>query len=137
MIYEFDIVVPANTSASNPVVQEMRLSRGIIHKLEVQFPYGCRFMVKIAIRRGLHQVWPTNPDGSIKAEGFTVSFPVFYPLEKAPYKLQALAWAPGTTYSHTVTVRLGIEPREVLMPERPELGFLKRLEQLIFGGRMA
>ena len=133
MLFEYDLVIPADTPASSPVKLEMPLARGIIHKAEAQFLFGCRGLVFVTIRRALHQVIPNNPDGSLKAEGYVISFPLYYPLEEAPYKLEAYGWSPGTSFSHTITLRFGIEPREVLEPPRPELGFLKRLESLIFG----
>ena len=135
MVFEYDLVIPAATPALSPVSLEMPLARGIIHKVEAQFLYGCRGLVFVVVRRALHQVFPANPDGQLKAEGYVISFPTYYPLEEAPFKLEAYGWSPDTTYQHTVTLRFGIEPREVLEPARPELGFLRRLEQLIFRGR--
>ena len=133
MIYEYDLVVAADTKEASPASVEMELSHGIVHKLEVSFPGGCKNTVKVVINRALHQVWPTNPDGQIKANGFTVSFPVWYELEEAPYLLTAWAWAPGTTYSHTVTIRLGIQRREHLQLPREEMGIIRRLGALILG----
>lgn len=135
MIYEYDLVVPANTLAATPVSVDMKLSHGIVHKLEVSFPPGCNNAVKVVINRALHQVWPTNPDGQVKANGYTVSFPVWYELEEAPYVLTAWAWSPGTTYSHTVTIRMGIQRREVLHPPREEVGIIRKLGELILGRR--
>lgn len=133
MLFEYDLVIPANTLATAPVQLEMPLARGIIHKVEAQFLYGCRGLVFVVVKRAIHQVFPANPDGQLKAEGYVISFPQYYPLEESPYKLEAYGWSPGTSYPHTVTLRFGIEPREVLEPARPELGFLAKLEGLIFG----
>jgi len=44
-------------------------------------------------------------------------------------------WAPDTTYNHTVTVRLGIQRREVLEPGREALGVIGKIRDLLFGGR--
>lgn len=109
---------------------------GILHKIEVDFPPGCRKMVKVIIRcPGLFQVSPLNPDGQHKADAYTISYPAWYPLEEEPYMLVAEAWSPGTTYPHNITIRLGIEKREALEPGREAIGILTRLRDLIFGRR--
>ncbi len=135
MVFEYDLVIPADTQEGAPASIEMPLTRGIIHKVEAQFLYGCRGLVFVVVKRALHQVFPQNPDGQLKAEGYVISFPTYFPLEEPPYKLEAYGWSPGTSYPHKVTIRLGIEPREVLEPVRPEAGFLSKLEALIFGRR--
>lgn len=134
MIYEYDLVVPANTLLTSPASVKLVLCHGIIHKLEVSFPPGCHNTVKVVIQRALHQVWPTNPDGQLKSNAYTISYPEWYPLEEAPYELTAYGWSPGTSYSHTISIRIGIERREVLEPGREAITFLGRLKTFVFGG---
>lgn len=135
MLYEYDLVVPAHTPATAPVNTEMVLTQGIIHRLEVTFPAGCGNEVHVVIRRAVHQVWPTNPGGTMKGNFWTISVPVWYEMEEAPYRLHAYGWSPGANFPHTITIRLGLERRELLMPPREELAILRRLGGLIFGPR--
>lgn len=127
MIFEYDVPVPANTLANSPVVVQMRLARGIIHKIEIDYPAGCNNMVLVTLRRGLHQVSPTNPDGQHKSNFHTVSFPTWYELLEAPYKVECYAWSPGTSYNHAITVRIGVLSKEVLAPEDRTTPLLQRL----------
>lgn len=135
MIFEYDLTIPANTSVAVPAKGEMKVARGIIHKVEVTFPAGCNRAVLVTIRRALHQVWPTNPDGQLKANNYTISFPVWYEIDQPPYEMQVYGWSPGTTYPHVITVRLGISSREVLDPGSSERGILGRLGEAILGKR--
>lgn len=135
MIYEFDLAVPANTLASAPVALDMHLTHGIIHKVEVSFAFGCNNLVLVAINDALHQAFPSNPDGQLRGNGWTISMSTWYELEAAPYELTAKGWSPGTAYQHTITIRIGILPREILQPPAESAGFLRRLESLLFGGR--
>lgn len=135
MIFEYDLTIPANTPLLTPARGTMKLSAGIIHKVEVTFPAGCNRAVLVTLRRALHQVWPTNPSGQLKANNYTISFPVFYPLEDAPFEMQVYGWSPGTTYPHIITVRLGISPRSVLDPGSSERGIIGRLGEAILGKR--
>ena len=133
MIYEYDLVLPADTKEATPEPLVMQLTHGIIHRVEISFPSGCNGQVKVVIRRALHQVFPTNPDGQLKANGFTISGPVWYELEEAPYQLEAYGWSPDTSYDHTITIRLYIERREVLEPGAETVGIIGRLGALILG----
>ena len=133
MIYEYDLTVPANTPANAPAILDMPLAQGVIHKIAVVFPAGCRHQVKVIIRRALHQVWPTNPDGQLKGDFFPIEGPVWYELDEAPFKLEAYGWSPDTTFNHTVTIRLWLQRKEILLPGQQAFGFMERIGNLLFG----
>ena len=135
MLFEYELTIPANTPANSPVRLDMRLARGIIHDVGVDFRAGARHEVFVMIRRAVHQVFPANPDGYFKGDFFPIRYSTWEPLEEAPYKLEAYGWSPGTTYAHVVTIRLNIDPREVLIPPDASAGIIRRIGQLIFGGR--
>ena len=136
MLFEYDLTIPANTPASAKVRLDMVLARGIIHDVGVDFRAGARHEVNVVINRATHQVFPANPDGYFKGDFWPIRYSTWEPLEESPYQLEAYGWSPGTSFNHVVTIRLNIDLREVLEPPRPELGFLRRLEQLIFRGRL-
>jgi len=135
MIYEYDLVIPANTPANAPIRLDMPLVKGVVHKLGIWFRAGCRGEVKVVIRRALNQVWPTNPDGQFKGDFFPIEGPVWYELDELPYKLEAYGWSPDTAYDHTVSIRLWIESKEILLPGQQAIGIIERLGRLIFGPR--
>jgi len=129
VFYDFSFTVPANTTKASPYQEHIKLTHGIIHRVELGFPGGCAGEVHCVIKRGLHQVWPTNPDGSLNADKFTIVFNEFYPLLHRPYILTLQGWSPGTTYPHTIELRFGILPPEVLMPEETFIQAFKKLLQ--------
>jgi len=133
VIYEYDLAVPANTLAGAPVSVDMALSPGIIHRLEVGWPAGCNNMVLISIRSGLHQVWPTNPDGYLKGNMYTLSIPVWHDLGEGPATLTAYGCSPGAAYDHAVTIRLAVQRREILQPPDTTKPILERLNRWFFG----
>jgi len=133
MIFEYNLTITAGRNRRSPATQELQLARGIIHKVEVIFPPGCHHQVFVVIRRGLNQVFPTNPDGQFKGNAFPISYPVWYPMEDGPFLLKAYGWAPLTTFAHTVTIRLGILPRAVLMPPSETVGVVNKIRDLLFG----
>lgn len=135
MIFEYDLTVPASTSESSPVSVEMDLAYGVVHRLEVFFPPGCHNLVKVIIRRGVHQVWPTNPDGRLKADAFTISYPVWHEMFDRPYRLIADGWSDDTVYPHSITVRLGMQRPELLTPVSKVKTVLGRLSEMAKGKR--
>ena len=135
MIFEHTLTIDAGRTQAAPASTEMKLTKGIIHKVEITGDGGEHNLVFVVIRRGLHQVWPTNPDGQLHPGFFPISYPVWQPLEEEPYIMVIEGWAPDTTYNHTVTVRLGIQRREVLEPGREALGVIGKIRDLLFGGR--
>ena len=128
MFYDFSFTIPANTLKATPYEQNIYLTYGIIHRVEIGFPAGPRHMVYVAIRDGLHQVWPTNSDGAFNSDNYTIIINDFYDMAGKPLFLTLQGWSPGTTYAHTIEFRFGILPAEVLLPEAT---FMQAFKQLL------
>jgi hypothetical protein len=115
MIYSYPIVAaPYNNGKIYEV--PIKLTHGVIHKVELVFPSGCAGLVYCAINDGLHQVWPSNPDDMFFADDETISFREHYPLTEEPYTLQAKVVSLDDTYQHTLILRIGILPVAILSP---------------------
>jgi len=127
MYYDFSFTIPANTLKKSPTELEVKLTSGVIHRVEIGFPSGCAGLVNLAIRKGLHQVWPTNPDGAFNTNDYTITINEFYPLTTAPYKLTLQGWSLDDTYPHTIEVRFALLPPEVLYPEETFIEAFKKL----------
>lgn len=116
MFYDFAITVAANTTEANPTWQTMKLTKGVVHRVEVQFPIGCRALAHCVIMHGGHQFLPTNPDGNFASDGYVIPIDEHYELKAAPYSLRAKCWNEDDTYQHVITVRVGVLAKEVLSP---------------------
>ena len=116
MYYDFAIVVETGNTADNPKEEILELTKGVIHRVEAEFPRGCRGYVYLELYDREHQVWPTNPEGAFNAEGYNIPIDEHYKLSSEPYALKAKAWGVDCSYPHTLTVRIGILPESVLLP---------------------
>ncbi len=116
MYYDFAVTIPAGTKENNPVEQTLKLTQGIIHRVEVSFPPGCHGLAFLRLLHEGSQKWPTNPSEAFNADGYTVPIDDYFPLDTAPYSLKAIGWSPDATYDHTITVRVGILSKETLVP---------------------
>ena len=127
MFYDFSFTIPANTPKAIPHTEDVKLTHGIIHRVEVGFPEGCVKLVHCVIKEGLHQHWPTNPDGSFNTDGYTIAFNEFLDFTRKPYILTLVGWSPTTIYPHTLEIRIGILPERVLLPEETFIQAFKKL----------
>jgi len=116
MFYDFAVTVLAGTTEATPKVEDLKLTAGIIHPLSVEFPAGCRGYVYCKLYHQEHQVWPTNPQGTLRAEGYTIPIEDYYPLTTEPYSLKVRAWSPLAIYDHTLRVRVTVVTEEELEP---------------------
>lgn len=127
MFYDFAVVVPKGTLENAPVVETIKLTQGLIIRIDVEFPAGCRGYISAVVMVGGHQLYPTNPAGSMNAEDFTVQAWDFYPLFEAPYTLKVKAWSPEADYGHTLTVRVDLVRIEELTKLLPIFQGLEKL----------
>ena len=119
MFYEFDLTIPANTPANAPAEIEVFMAAGIIKRVEVQIPRGCRSLVHTVAWQGIHQVWPSNTDGSIKGDDARIVFGEDYDLTAPPHSLILRGWSPGTSYPHVITWRFQMIAAPIPEPVKP------------------
>ena len=131
MIYRFGISTPANTLESAKKETILRVAKGIIHHLDVQFPPGPSGTLHLHIDNNLHQIFPYNTDESFAADNVNISFRDFIPLLIAPFELKAFTWNEDTVNAHVVIIRLGILPSRIIAPWLQSL--TERLTS-VFGG---
>jgi len=116
MLFEYEITIPANTPEKSPVRQRLEITRGVIKKLGVFFPYGCLGLVKCRIKWGEHQVFPRNLGGFIRGNDETIDAEYFLYLDTEPYELIFEGWSEDELYDHTVSVRINVIPLWALYP---------------------
>lgn len=112
MIYVYSITTPANTLEAARQKTVLLLQRGRITHVEVQFPAGQLGLVHVALNRGLHQLFPSNPTANFASSNETIAWDENYLLVADPVQLEAYTWNLDATYDHTVTVRVVMEAVE-------------------------
>lgn len=133
MLYELDVRAPANTPATAPVEELVRVTKGVVTQVQVQIPGGHMGLTGAQVWRGASQVWPSNPGGYFKGDRAFLTWAEDYLIEDEPLELRALVWNTDTDNAHTVTFRfamLGLAEAE----ERKGLpGLLKSIGQALLG----
>jgi len=119
VFYEFDLTIPANTPEASPAELTVVMASGIIEQIEVQIPRGQRSLVHTIAIRGAHQLWPSNPDGTIKGDDARIVWGEDYDISEPPHTLTLQGWSPDTVHSHVVTWRFNVTPAPVKEAAKP------------------
>jgi hypothetical protein len=130
MFYSFDLLIPARTTIDHPVSLACVVSSGVVERVMVIFPTGCATLAHVRVFRSAHQLWPSNLDGSFASDGEFLDFDEDYPVLDSPFEFTMRGWNDDDTYSHTVTLRLGVVQQPA--PSQPSLA--ERVMQLFQGG---
>ena len=113
MFYAWDITVGASTLESSPKTQELKLTAGVITRVDLKYPAGCKGMVKVRILHSEFQLVPLSRGEWVTGDNETVPTETFFTLSPDQNSLKFVGVSPGTSYPHTITVRVNIEPEEV------------------------
>lgn len=113
MFYAWDIKITKGKKEEDPKIQILKLSKGVITRADIKFPPGCHGLVKVRLRRYESQLAPLSRDEWVTGDGETVPTEAYYELVEAPFQLKFVGCSPGTSYDHTVTVRMQVLPKPV------------------------
>jgi len=131
MIYAFDITTPKVGESGNPKNTTLKVTKGLVYQVEIEFPPGPLGLCHVSIRDGGYQIWPSNPDCDFHGDNGYITFPDTYLKLTAPFEFVAHTWNEDDTYQHTIHIRLGMVSDEVFMSRfLPSLSFDKMLSVL-------
>jgi len=129
MLFDYAITVSANTLEASPKIQKLPVTRGILHRLEVEQYKGCHRYVGCRIFYHTTQIFPTNLDGEFKTDGYTIAFDDYLELFREPYELEFRGYSDGSDYDHTIVIRIGIlKNKEALLLLNALKGIMKFLK---------
>lgn len=133
MNFKYGVTIPYNTQEATPHTKVLKVSKGILHDIDVVMPRGCMAMVDFRLFYHEHQIYPTNPDEGFKSEGEAISMRDHLEILTAPYEIVAKGFSPDTTYNHTILVRLGILPESILIPTKGLSSLIAKFIKLLGG----
>jgi hypothetical protein len=110
VIFVFPITIPPSTPQANPVITSLQLTAGTITDVEIQVPSGVVALAHIQLRVGLHQLFPSNPEADFATSNETIDWTEDIAMDQPPYQMTAWAWNADTTFPHTLTVRVVMQP---------------------------
>ncbi len=133
--YVIRLRVPPGTPKEKPVEKKQPFEPGVITKMEVFFPPGCRGTVYTRCLFGNTQLAPYNKGEAFNGSGEAITWPEFFILPFRKTELIFQAWAPNARYEHEVVWRVFVLPMEIVFPYKQFEALFSRLEKVaeLFG----
>ena len=134
MIYTADVDTDGKGAfpASAPMKTIIKVTKGLVYRVEIEFPPGAAGLHHVVIFDGGYQVWPSSPGQTFHGGWSLIGFDDTYLKLSAPFEFQAYSWNLDDTYPHLVQVRIGMVSNEIFMARYlPTYGyehFLKLIE---------
>ena len=124
MIFTLDFTIPQNTSAENPQHDTLDVCRGLIYRVEFQFPAGCAGLAYVAAYDGGHQLYPSSIGEFFHTDNFTIAFDDLYLKLVQPWQLDFYGYNLDDTYPHTIYCRIGmVDKDEYIARFLPTVGY--------------
>lgn len=130
MFFCWDITIAANTTEKEPYRQWLGLPKGVVTHVDIKFPAGCHGMVRIRLFKEALQLIPLSEDEWVTGDDESVPTDTYAELLDSPYKLKLIACSPDTTYDHTISIRIQVQPEYaagISALTRMFKGFLEKL----------
>ena len=114
MIYTLDVTTPANTAKIAPLETLIRLTRGLVYRVEIDFPAGAVGLHHVTIHDGGFQVWPSTNHQTFHQDAVSIGFDETYFKLSPPYEFLIRTYNLDDTFPHLVQVRIGLVSDERL-----------------------
>jgi len=115
MIYTASVKTEKLGDANDKRVVMLPVAKGLVYRVEIEFPPGCSGLLSVKIFDGGYQVWPSNRDGAFRSDGCTIAFDDSYLKQAAPFEFRIETENIDNSWSHTINVRLGMASNEAFM----------------------
>ena len=112
MIFVEHLTIPKGTPETAPVSATIPIILGTIKLVSVQFPPGVNALAHVKILWGLYQLFPSNEQGNFSTGGETIVWDEDIEINTEPLQLVMKGWNDDTTYDHTITFRVVMQPAQ-------------------------
>jgi len=115
VIYAATIKTDPNTAVTDMDHSVLKVTKGLVYKVEFNFPNGPSGLAGIAVFDGAFQCWPSTIGEFFHSDDETIAFDDMYLKESAPYQFDIFTYNLDDTYHHTIQVRIGLVSKEVFL----------------------
>ncbi|KKM79601.1 hypothetical protein LCGC14_1348350 [marine sediment metagenome] len=116
MVYTASITTPKITyPRTSPLRTILPINKGLVYKVEFDFPPGSAGLLGCMISDGGFQVWPSSLGSWFTGDSIVIGFDDVYLKESAPYQFNIFTYNDDDTYEHLIHVRIGLVTNEIFM----------------------
>ena len=131
MLFAFPLTIPANTPEGMPFTQVLTLDFGVVTKISIKFPAGRHGLVQVQLLQNESVLVPQNGDTWLSGDDETISMEIYFQFNSEPYELKFLGISPGTSYPHTILVRIEILSADEAFPSQAMTDLVQILTQYL------
>lgn len=113
-----EITNPPNTLESEALHTLITLSSGVLRGFDISFPEGCYRLARLQVFYHGRILVPFNLAGSLGYNNITLSIPMDFRIDTAPFDLDVITWNLDDTFSHTLSIGVNID-YEALPDDNP------------------
>ncbi len=113
MIYSKEFTLPANTAIASPRHATILVSKGLVYRVEFQFPAGCAGLAGLIVSDGGFQIWPSSLGEWFVGDDQVIAFDDMYLKSSEPWQFDLWGFNLDDTYPHTLYIRIGLSDREI------------------------
>jgi len=138
MFEQWQYTITALTAEADLVRRELAISKGILKRLDVLFPFGCEFYARCRVFVGSKPILPRSSKGYATGNGMPVSTGDIFEsmLEDIPTLIWEL-WNLDEIYPHTLTLSatwIAEEEQEAIKKElAKQTSYLKEIADALGG----
>lgn len=115
MVYTASITASKKGDEGDAPATVLKVAKGLIYRLEVEFPPGCCGLVHVQIFDGSYQVYPATPEETFHSNARVIGFDDCYLKQVAPFEFKISIWNDDECWPHTIQVRIGMASSEAFM----------------------
>lgn len=115
MIYSVSITTSNGTAEADADIFVLKVNKGLVFRLEVEFPPGCCGLLHCQIFDGSYQIYPASRDDSFHSDARVIGFDDCYLKMSAPFEFRIKTWNLDETWNHSIQVRVGMASSEAFM----------------------
>ena len=131
MIYAASISTDKGTTEANAVRTVLKVTAGLIWRIEVEFPPGCCGLAHCQIFDGKYQMFPASPEETFHSDGVLIGLDDLYLKTSGPFEFIIKTWNLDETWPHEIQVRVCMASAEAFMSRyMPSLTWEKMNETL-------
>lgn len=124
MIYGTLITTASGKSINEATRTPLKITKGLIWLMEVDFPPGCVGLVHLQIFDGKYQLLPASPGKTLSGDGRLLRYDDLYLKQAAPYELTVVTWNEDELWDHNIQVRVGLASSRLFMARyMPSIGW--------------
>lgn len=130
MFHSKHITYSSGGSAGSPTPNIYKVNKGVLHYIFVNFPPGCRGLVKLRISVNGSPILPVEKDAYINYDSYVLEAPVFIEVKEEPLTVLVEGWNEDDTYDHTIDIGFSIVNKEWIQPVGAYEGVIAALKSI-------